>query len=508
MQASLRVRPARLVPARRRRLGRARAAAVFLAAGAFLGAGCSDLGSDPDSQPDPYDIDYDAVSPIVYSQHIQPVMTVSCNTAACHNSVDNAGGLDLTSYAAVARGAPFGGQVVPYRPDRSPLYLHLTGDVEPLMPLALDPLRDDVIRAFKRWIEAGAMNDAGTVMYSDVTDKVFAACQGDDAVAAIDLETGILARLVTVKAPQAVFVDEPSARLYVARSENAGDNIHVYDADTYQRLQAGRAGTFPTVLGIAPGTSQLWVTIADTTASNGDAVRVLDASTLSEMDAWSLPGAEQPHGLAFSADGTRVYVANAGSSDVSIFGTDPPREITASIPLPAVSGVPEQEPRACALSADGTRLYVSASKANVVHVLKLDTVTWGTSADVGTEPWQLAVSPLTNELWVANRVDESVSILSLANPDAPVEAQRLAPLHPLDASREAFQRPMGISLQPGSNLMYVANANEDPGGDGGHHPPPGGQKNPGSVTIVHVGTRAVARVVEVPNLARSLAFLP
>jgi DNA-binding beta-propeller fold protein YncE len=141
-------------------------------------------------------------------------------------------------------------------------------------------------------------------------------------------------------------------------------------------------------------------------------------------------------------------------------------------------------------------------------VLRLDTETWGVPADVGTEPWELAASPVTNELWTANRVDESVSVLSLANPDAPVEAERLTPPHPLDVSRDAFQRPMGISLLPGSNLMYVANANEDPGGDGGHHPPPGGQKNPGSVTIVNVASRAVIQVVEVPNLARSVAFLP
>ena len=144
---------------------------LLLAVGALSTAGCSDLGSEV-SDPDPFALDYDTVDPIVFSQHIQPVMNVSCNTAACHNSVDAAGGLDLTSYAAVARGAPFGGQVVPYRADRSPLYLHITGDVEPRMPLALDPLRDDVVRAFRRWIDAGAPNDAGLVMYSNVTDTV------------------------------------------------------------------------------------------------------------------------------------------------------------------------------------------------------------------------------------------------------------------------------------------------------------------------------------------------
>jgi DNA-binding beta-propeller fold protein YncE len=464
------------------------------------------LGSPPND--DPYGgLDFDTVNPVVYSQHIQKVFTMSCNTAACHNDTDRAAGLILTSYAALARGSTFGGQVVPLRHDRSHLYLHLTGDLQPLMPLALDPLRDDVIRAFRRWIEAGAPNDAGVPMYSNVTRKAFVACQGENAVAAVDLDTGLLVHLITVDQPRSVYVDETNDLLYVARFASGPGNIRVFDADTYAPLRAGSAGTFPALLGIAPGTSQLWVTNSDTSATPDNRVRVLDSTTLQELDSWDLPNVFQPHGLAFSADGRRVYISNVGSSDISIFGTDPPRPITESIPLPPVSGEPNQEPSQCALSADGTRLYVSALKTDRVHVLNLESQTWGSSAIVGDGPMQLALAPTRNELWVANWIGESVSILSLADPDAPAEVMQLSPPNPLSPARQAFQRPMGISLLPGSNLMYVANANED-GGDQGHHPPPGGQEEPGSVVIVNVASRAVLRIEEVPNLARSLAFLP
>ena len=468
------------------------------------------MGTEVPSNQDPFnDLDFDTANPVLYSQHIQKVFTVSCNTALCHNDADQASGLRLTSYSALSQGSTFGGQVVPFRPDRSHLYNHLTGDLQPLMPLALDPLRDDIIRAFKRWIAAGAPNDAGVPMYANVTRKVFVACQGDSAVAAIDLNTGLLVRIMTIDQPRSVFVDESNDRLYVTRFKTASDNIQVFDTNSYELVSTGQAGTFPALLGIPAGTSQLWVTNFDTGATADHKVRVLDPTTLDELDSWSFPGVLQPHGLAFSADGTRVFVTNAGSSDVSIFGTDPPRPITPSIPLPSVSGQPNQEPQHCVLSADGTRLYVSALKTNRIHVLNLGSETWGTSVIVGEGPVQMALAPPTvNELWVTNWTGESISILSLTNPDAPTEVMQWNPPHPLNPTLGAFQRPIGISLLQGSNFMYVANANEDAGGVQGHHPPPGGQKNPGTVAIVNVMTRTITRIVEVPNFARAVAFLP
>lgn len=466
--------------------------------------GCGDDGSGPSD--DPFPDDYDTFNPVVYSQHVQKVFTVSCNTAACHNDADDAAGLRLTTYTALAQGSSFGGQVVPFRPDRSPLYLHMTGEIQPLMPLALDPLRDDILRMFKRWIEAGAPNDAGQVMYSNVTKKAFVACQGENAVAALDLDSGLLVRLLTIDQPHSVFVDAANDRLYVTRFENASNNIQMYDANTYELLDFAQGGTFPALLGIPPGKNQLWVTNFDTGASPDNAVRILDPTTLDEIDSFSLP-ISQPHGLAFSPDGSLVYVSNIGSSDISIFTTNPLGVDEGSIPLPTVAGIPNQQPQQCVISPDGSRLYVSALGSDRVHVFRTDTRDWGTSVEVGDAPWHLALSPQTNELWVANWIGESVSILSLVNPDAPVQVAELRPNRPLNPSLPAFERPIGISLRPGTNFMYVANANDDGTGQG-HHPPPDGQKNPGSVTTLNVLTRTVVRVDEVPNFARFVAFLP
>ena len=321
-------------------LRRINAGCIVLLILAAVLPGCGDEGTT--NPPPPDDIDYDAINPVIFSQHIQPIFTVSCNTAACHNDIDAGAGLRLTSYSSLAQGSTFGSQVIPFRPDRSHLYLHLTGDLEPLMPLALDPLPDDVIRMFKRWIEAGAPNDGGAAMYSGVTRKIFVACQGENAIAVLDLDTSRLIRIITVDQPHSIFVDTVTERLYVTRFETASNNVQIFDANTYELIRVGRAGTFPALLGRPSGTSQLWVTNFD--AQTGDnRVRVLDPETLQQITSFDLP-VLQPHGLAMSSDGKTVYVTNIGSSDISIFGTDPPRVLVPSIPLPTVAGIPNQHP--------------------------------------------------------------------------------------------------------------------------------------------------------------------
>jgi hypothetical protein len=248
-------------------------------AGVLLGAGC---GGDSSSGPD-----YGSIDEIRYSEHVQPVFNASCNSSACHNGVDRAAGLALTGYDAMAAGSDVGAQVIPFFADRSHLWLHVTGAIEPQMPLARDPLDQQIIDFLKRWIDEGAVDDAGLPMYSGVTRKAFVACQGENTVAVVDMDTGLCVRHLEVDQPHSVYVDPVTRRLYVSRFETASDNIWVYDADTYQRIRTGAAGTFPALMAVvrpAGASPQLWVTNFDSNTSSGDhAVRVLDPVTLGRL---------------------------------------------------------------------------------------------------------------------------------------------------------------------------------------------------------------------------------
>src|SRR6185503_15683318 len=109
----------------------------------------------------------------------------------------------------------------------------------------------------------GAPNDNGAVMYSEVTHKIFVACQGENAIAVLDLDTGRLIRLITVDQPHSIYVDKVRRRLYVSRFETAPNNVEIFDADSYELIRSARAGSYPALMGIPNGTSQLWVTNYD-----------------------------------------------------------------------------------------------------------------------------------------------------------------------------------------------------------------------------------------------------
>jgi DNA-binding beta-propeller fold protein YncE len=444
---------------------------------------------------------------------VQPIFNASCNSAACHNATDRAAGLVLTSHDAVAAGSDVGAQVVPYFADRSHLWLHLTGAIEPRMPLARDPLEQQVVDFLKRWIDEGAIDDAGVPLYSDVTRKAFVACQGENTVAAVDMDTGLCVRHLDVDQPHSVHVDAVTRRLYVSRFETATDNIWVYDADTYELVRTGAAGTFPALMAVvrpAGQPPQLWVTNFDSNVSTGDhAVRILNPATLAEITSFDVPSAKQPHGIAVSADQSRVYVCNIASGTVTVFGTNPPAVLDGPVAMPAAGGA--HQPQNCVLSADGNHLFVGALGVDKVYVMDLTGPSAaflpGATVDVGDGPWHLALAPGGHELWVANWLSSNVSVVDVTDPTAPFVKAVLAPDHPVDAERKVIQRPIGVAFSPDGLQVYVASANDD-GAGGGHHPPPEGEKAPGNVAIFDAQTYQVLTVAEVPNFARFVSFLP
>lgn len=480
---------------------------AVLAAVALAGAGC---GGDSGTPPLP-PVDWDAIDPVEFSAHLLPLFEVSCNTAECHGPVDRAFGLSLANYDDVAAGSRFGAVVLPYEPDHSHIVQHVTGELEPRMPIGRDPLEPGAIRAIERWVRAGAPDDDGTPMYADVTSKTFVACQGDNQVAVLDLDTGYYVRTIPVEKPHSVYVDAPNRRVFVSRLETASDNIQVYDADTLQRIRVARAGTFPALMKITPDGSQLWVTNFDQLGGD-NRVRVLDPDTLAEIESFDAPASLQlqPHGLAISSDGAWVYVTNILSDNVSVYCTgcdaaDGSPDLVDFAALPAQAGA--QQPQQCVLSEDDSRLYVSALGVDRVYVMDTATLAFLGEVVVGDAPWHLALAPGGNELWVANWVGQTVSVVDVSNPAAPVVTATLDPDHPEDPGVKVLHRPIGIAFSPDGNRVWVACANDD-GSGSGHHPPPDGERPPGSVVVFDRATREVVSVTEVPFFARFVSFLP
>jgi YVTN family beta-propeller protein len=190
-------------------------------------------------------------------------------------------------------------------------------------------------------------------------------------------------------------------------------------------------------------------------------------------------------GLAFSPDGSRLYLANVGG-DIKVFGVKASGKVVGlfSILLPPAKAPARRVeiPSGIAVSPDGKRLYVALNLSNRLaeldagdgHVLRL----W----DVGVAPFEVALAG--QKAYVSNwggrrpdrhsvtgpagcgtlvRVDSvryiasegSVSVIELAQKEAKSEVRRpkaevLTGLH-----------PSGVAASPNGRWVVVANAGSD-----------------------------------------------
>lgn len=466
----------------------ARALAAVLAAAALTGCG---------------NASYDAVRDVTWADHVQPFLQSNCTTSGCHNPADRPNGLSLTSYEELAAGSDHGTMVIPFDAERSHMYGHLTGEIEPRMPPTGAPLPDDAVRMIGRWIDDGARGPSGRALYEGAHSKAFVACQGENAVAVVDMETGLLIRLIPVDAPHSVHVWND--RLYVSRFETASDNIHVYDPDTYELIRTGQAGTFPALMEVTPDGSQLWVTNFDETDNH---VTILDPVTLETRVVLETHG-NAPHGITMTADGSKVFLTNIFSDNIIVFsGNADPTGISGfDVPLPP--GPDPHQPQQCVLSANEKYLFVGALASDRVFVYDVLDEVFVASVAVGDGPWHLTLAPGGTEVWVANWLESSVSIIDVSSPLAPVVTETLAPRHEdgdagLRHDVPLLPRPIGITTGPDGRI-YVACTNDDESGSG-HHPTPGGHKDPGFLAIIDPLTREILSNAEVPNFARFTSF--
>ena len=154
----------------------------------------------------------------------------------------------------------------------------------------------------------------------------------------------------------------------------------------------------PCELAFSPDGSRVFVTeMAEGT------VAVVDAATGAVQGHWQT-GGDQPAGLAVSPDDSTLAVANSYSGNVALLnaatGT---RRALVSIP-----GMPYN----VAISRDGRRAFVSVSQLDQVAVIDLPTATVKARITVGHRPRALALTPDGKTLAVANLAEGTVSVLA------------------------------------------------------------------------------------------------
>lgn len=132
-------------------------------------------------------------------------------------------------------------------------------------------------------------------------------------------------------------------------------------------------------------------------------------------------------------------------------------------------------PHASPIAVSGGRVFVVNTQAGTVDVIAGETRALVARVNVGIEPVGIAVRPDGREVWVANHVSDSVSVID-ADAESPTYLQVVATVQEFDPATKAtrFDEPVGIAFA-GNDKAYVALSSEN------------------QIAVIDVGTREIVK---------------
>ena len=295
----------------------------------------------------------------------------------------------------------------------------------------------------------------------------------------------LLAEIPVGVDPRTVAVDDAGTRAYVAN--RGSGSVSVVDLAARVAVATVLVGSEPWGVVTSPDGRYAYVTL-----TGADQVAVLDATTLTVTQTIAM--GDRPAGLALSDDGRILYVTHLLSNTITVLTVQP---FTVNLPLVLKGAIwsaasPTQQVsldavrseirnpkseislwpdsnlvQSIVFSPDRRRAYVPHTRANTSNrALTFDTTVFplvslidlttgqhlvGQQLDLGTLdppgvglPFDAALTPAGNEIWVVNAASNNVTVLNLTT------RQRVA-------SIPVGDNPRGIVLSPDGGTAYVNN---------------------------------------------------
>ncbi|MEP7265220.1 MAG: beta-propeller fold lactonase family protein, partial [Bacteroidota bacterium] len=183
---------------------------------------------------------------------------------------------------------------------------------------------------------------------------------------------------------------------------------------------------------------------------------VIDRST--NLISTSINVGTDPFGASVSPDGSRVYVANNGSANISVINTS-----TNAVVATVATG---SGPVSTAVSPDGSRVYVANTTGTSFSIINAATNTFISNVTVGSSPYQILVNKTGTKVYVANSNSNSVSVYDVAGST-------------VVATITVGTLPRCLAFSADGSLLYVTN------------------RNTGSISIINTTTNAVTSTITV-----------
>ncbi len=413
-----------------------------------------------------------------YPTEVGRIITYKCATAGCHNdaSYQAAASLNLSSYSSLFRGSSNGSSVIPYRSDFSSLCYFINTYDEfgpknfPTMPLNGSALSKTEVKTIKEWIDNGAPDINGKVMWADNPNrkKYYVLNQGCDVVTVFDATTQLPMRYITVginpnmaESPHMIRLSPDGQFWYVIFVAN---NI----------IQKYRASDDHLVAETVLGSSLNWNTmvISDNGKKaycmawpNGSVASInLDQMTVIHYYTNLFSNG---HGTALNVANDTLYVTSQSGNFIYKCDTgfsNPPTQVVLDVSgTPPTSTANTLDPHEITFSPDGNTYFVTCQATNEVRVMSTVGDLYLTSISTGVYPLEIVKSISKNKLYVtcqddpntSSTVKGSVTVIDMGTYQA--------------TNYKVGYQPHGIAIDEANGYVIVASRNLLINGPTPHH---------------------------------------
>ncbi len=411
-----------------------------------------------------------------YPPEVAKIIVNKCATSGCHNDASYQGAADLntSTYANLFKGSSNGSPVIPYRSDFSSLCYFINTYAEygltniPTMPLNNKALTKDEVKTIKDWIDNGAPDVNGNIMWSDnpVRKKYYVLNQGCDVVTVFDAETQLPIRCITVgnnpnvaESPHMVKVSPDGNYWYV-----------VFVGNTILQKFRTSDDSFVGEVNLGPQPNWNTITISDDSKKgycmawpNGN-IAVVNLQSMKVLHYYSnafLNG----HGTALNNANDTLYVTSQSGNFIYKIDTGlsiSPIQIRLD-PTQIPSSISSLDPHEITFSFDGTKYFVTCQKSNEIRVLSTIGDNLLQVIPTGEYPLEMAKSDVTNNLYVTCENEPN------SNPKIKGSVTVINMTTYTSANYKVGYEPHGIAIDGTNGYLIIANRNLNITGPTPHH---------------------------------------
>lgn len=412
-----------------------------------------------------------------YPTEIGKIITYKCATPGCHNdqSYEAADGLNLSSYTSLFLGSNNGSPVIPYRSDFSSLcfYINTYSDLGPIntprMPLNGTALSREEVQTIKNWIDNGAPDINGNIMWSDNPNrkKYYVLNQGCDVVTVFDAASKLPIRYITVgnnpnasESPHMIRVSPDGQYWYVIFvANNIMQKFRTSDDSLVSQVILGSVQNWNTM--VISNDSKKAYCVSWQTSSR---LAVVNLETMTLINNVGGGNFNDAHGVALNNTNDTIYITRQtgnyiykidttlnGFSEVTLDGTAIPNQ-TSSF-----------DPHEIIFSPDGAYYFVTCQKSNEVRVMSTAGDVFIQSIPTGQYPLEIVKSNVKNKLYVSCQDEPGVN----ANQKGCVT---IIDMSSYQSSNYAVgYQPHGLAIDEANGYLMVASRNISSSGPIPHH---------------------------------------